>query len=761
MLPPDLTALVRQTTALAADDKVAVIADAPLASSGVSLAEALRGLNVHATLVLIPEQPVAPPVVLEAVRSSQVAVFFTRAPLLHTRAVIDALRAARVRTLDMSGLSIADALRLLPVEPHDAVRKIADFLTSGRRVKLHSDAGTRFEFDIESGALANGSDSVRRLPLGQVRVLPKPGTGTGTIVAESATLTFENGTLVDASDPELMRLDEAGRRFSLMTIGAHPSARRSGNPAEERLVYGQATIALGSNLLFGGTHAADAHHAFAVAQAGIEVDSRPLPEPPSAPEPEPRAPRSLFETPEMYRQLFNSSNEALYIMDYDSQLLLEANPAFEKLVGFPREEIVGTLTASRLVAPESLESYAKRRALRHANPSDRYELRIVARDKSVKPVELSVRLIDVAGRSVVVGAMRDLSDQKRLQEAAWEKIEEIIKANSRMGIMKEKLEKMQELMSQLFNIRDEKGILETAGEFLRDRSKLGYQNVNFYLLAGDALELAYSTGRGRKARISLDEDNTAVKVLHGETKSSLEQERIVMPLKGVEQNIGVIELFVPPKEMETLAGSPAAMRSYQNIAQALANMLGLSIENVRLYDKLLKQSILDPLVPTFNRRYLDQKLDEEFKRAVRYKRPLSVLMIDVNSFARINNTMGHRQGDVILQEIGAILNKSTREVDVVARYGGDEFVIVMPETAGDGARAKAVSLYEKIAANPFTSIADNQKSLHVTVSIGAVGFDEENTLKTPEEMVRRADELMYAHKRKLKKAEGREDTTHR
>jgi diguanylate cyclase (GGDEF)-like protein len=213
--------------------------------------------------------------------------------------------------------------------------------------------------------------------------------------------------------------------------------------------------------------------------------------------------------------------------------------------------------------------------------------------------------------------------------------------------------------------------------------------------------------------------------------------------------------------MEALVGSPVTVRSYQNIALALSHILGLSLENVRLLDKLIKQSILDPLTPTYNRRYLDAKLDEEFKRASRYRRPLAVLMIDVNNFARINNTMGHRQGDVILQEIGRTLNESTREVDVVARYGGDEFVIVMPETSGEHARLKAQSLMEQIAGALFTSVADDRKSLRVSCSIGAVGIDEEPSARTPEELLRRADELMYQTKRRLKKTEPREDTRHR
>jgi hypothetical protein len=102
------------------------------------------------------------------------------------------------------------------------------------------------------------------------------------------------------------------------------------------------------------------------------------------------------------------------------------------------------------------------------------------------------------------------------------------------------LEKLQDLTSQLFNIRDEKAILETAAEFMRDRSKLGYQNVNFYLLQEGALALAHSTARSRKTKVGLDEDHELIQILHGEKPVVVEKDRILTPLKGLEQNVGVM-----------------------------------------------------------------------------------------------------------------------------------------------------------------------------------------------------------------------------
>jgi two-component system, cell cycle response regulator len=130
-------------------------------------------------------------------------------------------------------------------------------------------------------------------------------------------------------------------------------------------------------------------------------------------------------------------------------------------------------------------------------------------------------------------------------------------------------------------------------------------------------------------------------------------------------------------------------------------------------------SITDPLTGAFNRRYLMEQLPREIDRAVRYGRPLSVLMCDVDHFKKINDTYGHLVGDEVLKWFVATLQNTARTTDWVARYGGEEFVVVLPETSAVNAVTAAEHLRAEVAANPFVSAAAN---FPVTASFGVSGW---------------------------------------
>ncbi len=146
-------------------------------------------------------------------------------------------------------------------------------------------------------------------------------------------------------------------------------------------------------------------------------------------------------------------------------------------------------------------------------------------------------------------------------------------------------------------------------------------------------------------------------------------------------------------------------------------------------------ALLDPLTRVSNRRYLDLRFPEELMRSVRYERPVSCLMVDVDDFKSINDTHGHAEGDGVLVAVADVLQKELRAVDVLVRYGGEEFVAIMPETDLSGALVAARRICRRVA-----SIVIGPQSLKVTVSIGAATGPTDDLLT-------RADEAMYAAKR--------------
>ncbi|MBN1417759.1 MAG: GGDEF domain-containing protein, partial [Planctomycetes bacterium] len=140
--------------------------------------------------------------------------------------------------------------------------------------------------------------------------------------------------------------------------------------------------------------------------------------------------------------------------------------------------------------------------------------------------------------------------------------------------------------------------------------------------------------------------------------------------------------------------------------------------NHRLYERIRRQSIRDPLTDAFNRHHFEERLETEVGRSARSGRPLSLVFIDVDGFKALNDTYGHGQGDDVLRGIASLLLASTRDEDCVCRYGGDEFVVLLPEADCAAAEAKADEFREGIERMSFPNALDPDASVRVTVSCG-------------------------------------------
>jgi diguanylate cyclase (GGDEF)-like protein len=161
-------------------------------------------------------------------------------------------------------------------------------------------------------------------------------------------------------------------------------------------------------------------------------------------------------------------------------------------------------------------------------------------------------------------------------------------------------------------------------------------------------------------------------------------------------------------------------------------------------------SVTDDLTQLYNSRYLNQVLRREAKRASRSGRPLSLLFMDLDGFKSVNDTHGHLAGSRALVEAAAVIRGSARETDVVARFGGDEFSIVLPDTGSEGAVSVADRVRERIAAHPF--LAGNGLNLRLTASVGVATLPD--VAASAEELVRAADVAMYRIKESGKNGVG-------
>ena len=181
--------------------------------------------------------------------------------------------------------------------------------------------------------------------------------------------------------------------------------------------------------------------------------------------------------------------------------------------------------------------------------------------------------------------------------------------------------------------------------------------------------------------------------------------------------------------------TPVVLRAVRMLLEPAAAALDSAIRLKRAE----ALSVTDDLTQLYNSRYLNLVLRRETKRAARSGRPLSLLFIDLDGFKAINDAHGHLAGSRALVEAAAVIRDSARETDVVARFGGDEFAVVLPDTGGDGAIAVGERIRARVAAHAFLAV--NGLAIHLTASVGVATLPD--AAASPEELVQPADVAMY------------------
>jgi diguanylate cyclase (GGDEF)-like protein len=211
---------------------------------------------------------------------------------------------------------------------------------------------------------------------------------------------------------------------------------------------------------------------------------------------------------------------------------------------------------------------------------------------------------------------------------------------------------------------------------------------------------------------------------------------LCIPILAQGETLGIVH-FQSTDEMPQMEASELSFKT------TFAGQVGLSIANIRLREALRTQSVRDALTGLYNRRYLEEIMEREVRRAGRSGQSLGVLMIDLDHFKTFNDTYGHDAGDSVLREIAAFLLKHVRAEDFVCRYGGEEFVVILPTADQDGARSRGERFRAKLKEIP---VVHQGRSLGlVTFSIGVAAFPEHGM--SPRELMAAADAALYEAKR--------------
>jgi diguanylate cyclase (GGDEF)-like protein len=209
----------------------------------------------------------------------------------------------------------------------------------------------------------------------------------------------------------------------------------------------------------------------------------------------------------------------------------------------------------------------------------------------------------------------------------------------------------------------------------------------------------------------------------------------MLPLVAKGQSIGLIEL---------VSSGPVTWNEERlGLARTMANEAAMALENARLYEDARKLADRDPLTGFYNHRFLHERLGEEVVRSQRGRRSMSVLMLDLDDFKLVNDTFGHLFGDRVLTWTAELIRSTLRASDIPARYGGDEFAIILPETDADEARHAAERILEAFRESAF--VGEQRGPVPIGASIGAASFPADG--RTATELIAAADRALYRVKR--------------
>jgi diguanylate cyclase (GGDEF)-like protein len=219
---------------------------------------------------------------------------------------------------------------------------------------------------------------------------------------------------------------------------------------------------------------------------------------------------------------------------------------------------------------------------------------------------------------------------------------------------------------------------------------------------------------------------------------------VALPLKCRSRTVGALVV------LDRIA-TPVAPKLGNGVSELLMAVLegpAVALDNALTLRRAEALSVTDDLTQLYNSRYLNQVLRREAKRASRSGRPLALLFIDLDGFKAVNDTHGHQAGSKALVEAAEVIRRCARETDVVARFGGDEFSLILPDTGSEGAAAVGERLRERVAEHQF--LASDGLDIRLTVSVGVATLPD--VAGSAEELVKAADSAMYRVKESGKNA---------
>jgi len=440
-----------------------------------------------------------------------------------------------------------------------------------------------------------------------------------------------------------------------------------------------------------------------------------------------------------FRNLIASNADGIIILDRNS-IIRFVNPAAERIFGRGRDDLLNC-------------------QFQHVvQPSGRGELNVERPDGQIVPVEMHVVETEWEGDRAHLASLRDITERKQAEEALRE-------ANAQLTRWVAELERRTNEITILSEMGDLLQACVTEPEAYTVTAKTAQRLFPHYsgalfiqaspesrmtVVAEWGTPTITSRSFGVDGCLALRRKHAYV-ALEGSPRlvcrhvgTPPDGGYMCAPVLAQGDSLGV--LYIEPGagyHLQPPDAESGRANATQRLTMSIAEHVGLALANIRLRESLRAQAIRDPLTDLLNRRYMEESLEREVLRAIRAGTPLGVIMMDMDHLKLFNDRFGHEAGDALLRALGAYLKASVRGGDIACRYGGDEFLLILPDTCLEVARARAEELRD--GAEELLPEGRHGPIGPVTLSMGVAAFPQHG--KTASAVLSAADEALYRAKR--------------
>jgi diguanylate cyclase (GGDEF)-like protein/PAS domain S-box-containing protein len=458
----------------------------------------------------------------------------------------------------------------------------------------------------------------------------------------------------------------------------------------------------------------------------------------------------LRDSESRYRRLFETAKDGILLLDAVTGQITDVNPFLVDLLGYSYQEFLGKKLWEIGSFKDAIASQTAFQELRQKKYIRYEELPLVTKTGIHVEVEFVSNLYEVNGKNVIQCNIRDISERKRdegeLQKANEElselvlelkkhdlEMKSINRMNDLLQACKTKEEAYQVIALALGELFPDQGgalvILHDSGQYLETIAQWGEAS---FLEPIFSLEDCWAMRRGQQHLVlDLHESVICNHFIRPPTTGYL-----CLPLVVQGETLGLLYLESPS------GINPAHVLGWNQLAVTIGEGIKLSLSNLKLRELMREQATHDPLTGLFNRRYLNESLPRELNRAHRQNQPTCLAMMDIDHFKRVNDTYGHEAGDLVLRELGRILRENTRKSDIVCRFGGEEFLLVLLDSPLADCHAHLEKIRQIVKGMKIRY--GDQLLGTVTISIGVIESSQANI--TAEQLLNGADKAMYAAK---------------